>query len=111
MITVSAGCGSAMKDYADLFADDPAKRAEAQKLSAMTMDITDFLASLPLETPKARLDITVTYQDSCHLAHAQRITRAPRQLLAAIPGVQLIEMKNSAQCCGAGGDYRAVDAH
>ncbi len=102
VVTASAGCGATMKEYAHLFRDEPEKRAQAEKLSAMTMDITEFLASLPLETPRAPLTVKVTYQDSCHLAHAQRITRAPRQVLAAIPGVELIEMQNSARCCGAG---------
>ncbi|MSP79240.1 MAG: (Fe-S)-binding protein [Dehalococcoidia bacterium] len=108
VITASAGCGSTMREYADLFRDEPLKRAQAEKLAAMTVDITEFLASLPLDAPRARLDVKVTYQDSCHLAHAQRITRAPRQVLAAIPGVELIEMKNSARCCGAGGAYNLL---
>lgn len=108
VVVPSAGCGSTMKEYAELFSDDPARRGQAQRLAAMTVDITEFLASLPLTAPKANLPLRVTYQDSCHLAHAQRITRAPRQVLAAIPGLTLVEMKDSARCCGAGGAYNML---
>ena len=108
VVTASAGCGATMRDYADLFADEPEKRKQAEKLAAMTVDITEFLASLPVQAPKARLDLKVTYQDSCHLAHAQRVTKAPRELLKLISGVELVEMKNSARCCGAGGAYNLL---
>jgi Fe-S oxidoreductase len=108
VVTASAGCGSTMKEYAELFADDPARREQARRLAAMTVDVTELLAALPLVPPKTGLSLRVTYQDSCHLAHAQRITRAPRQVLAAIPGLELVEMKDSAHCCGAGGAYNML---
>ena len=60
---------------------------------------------LPFVPPAGRLDHRVTLQDSCHLAHAQRITEAPRALLHSIPGVEVVEMANSSRCCGAGGTY------
>jgi glycolate oxidase iron-sulfur subunit len=107
VVTCSAGCGSTMKEYADLFRSDPASLADAQRVAGMTVDVTELLASQPdgIVPPPKALNFRVTYQDSCHLAHAQRITAAPRKLLAAIPGLTLVEMQNSTQCCGAGGAY------
>ncbi|MSQ11648.1 MAG: (Fe-S)-binding protein [Dehalococcoidia bacterium] len=108
VVTASAGCGAAMKEYPELFADDPRRREAAERVAAMTVDITEFLAKLPLRAPEAALPLRITYQDSCHLAHAQRITRAPRQVLAAIPGLQFVEMHDPARCCGAGGAYNLL---
>ena len=72
----------------------------------MTQDITEFLASLPVDPPRAEAPMRVTYQDSCHLVHAQRLSAPPRELLAAIPGLELVEMPHSDRCCGAGGSYQ-----
>ena len=105
IITASAGCGSTMKEYGELFRDDPAYREKAERFSALNQDITEFLASLPLNPPKGEVRKRVTYQDACHLAHAQRITEAPRKLLRAVPGLELVEMENSSRCCGAAGTY------
>ena len=74
----------------------------------MTKDITEFLVSLPLDPPKASLRRRITYQDPCHLAHAQRITAAPRAILNAIPGVELVEMEQASRCCGGAGTYSMV---
>ena len=108
IITASAGCGSSMKEYHQLLKDDPEYAEKAQRFSQLTVDVTEFLASLPLDPPRARLDRRVTYQDPCHLAHAQRITEAPRAVLKAIPGVQLVEMEQSSMCCGSAGFYSLV---
>ena len=108
IVTASAGCGSAMKEYNDLLRDDPEYRAKAERFSELTVDITELLASLPLRPPSRPLTRRVTYQDPCHLAHAQRITRAPRTVLNAIPGVELVEMENSSRCCGGAGIYSMV---
>ena len=108
ILTASAGCGSSMKEYAELLKDDPAYAEKARHFSEMTQDITEFLAGLPLDSPRSRLDRRVTYQDPCHLAHAQRITQAPRTILEAIPGVELAEMEQSAMCCGSAGFYSMV---
>ena len=108
IVTASAGCGSTMKEYNDLLRDDPEYRAKAERFSELTVDITELLASLPLRPPSRPLTRRVTYQDPCHLAHAQRITRAPRTVLKAIPGVELVEMENSSRCCGGAGIYSMV---
>ena len=72
-------------------------------------DVNEFLADLPLMPPKSGFNKRVTYQDSCHLAHAQRIKDAPRKLLSSIPGVEFAEMPNSDRCCGAAGVYNIVN--
>lgn len=108
IVTCSAGCGSTMKEYEELLKDDAEYAAKARQASEMTQDITEFLAELPFRPPDANLQRTVTYQDPCHLAHAQRISAAPRAILRGIPGVTLVEMENSAMCCGGAGVYSAV---
>ena len=108
VVVASAGCGSAMKEYGHLLGDDPAYVEKAERLGAMVKDISEFLAGLPLLPPQGRLPVPVTYQDACHLAHAQRITDAPRQVLQSIPGLDLVEMEDSSRCCGAAGLYSAL---
>ena len=101
----SAGCGAAMKEYSELLAGDPAYREKARRFSSLVRDIHELLVRLPFEPPSGRLDIDVTYQDSCHLAHAQRLPHVARQVLQAIPGVRLIEMARADSCCGSAGVY------
>ena len=108
IVTASAGCGSSMKEYGDLLRDDPNYAASAHEFADKTRDITEFLAELPLEPPQAELSCQVTMQDPCHLAHAQRITEAPRKVLRSIPGLQLVEMAESSLCCGSAGFYSLV---
>jgi Fe-S oxidoreductase len=108
IVTASAGCGSSMKEYHELLMNDPQYADKARQFSELTEDITEFLVSLPLDPPKARLDRRVTYQDPCHLAHAQRITQEPRAILKAISGLQLVEMEQAAMCCGSAGFYSLV---
>jgi glycolate oxidase iron-sulfur subunit len=105
VVVNAAGCGAAMKEYGDLLKDDPVYAGRARVFSAQVKDVNEYLASLPLEPPAAGLDVTVTYQDSCHLAQAQRIKAAPRQVLGSIPGLRLSELRGSELCCGAGGLY------
>jgi glycolate oxidase iron-sulfur subunit len=94
-----------MKEYGELLADDAGYAAKAERLSALVRDVSELLVELPLEAPTGRVEATVTYQDSCHLAHAQRVTAAPRRLLAAVPGLRLVEMARADRCCGAAGVY------
>ncbi|HZC08297.1 MAG TPA: (Fe-S)-binding protein [Ktedonobacterales bacterium] len=109
IISNAAGCGSALKEYGQLFADFPAWRERAEAFAARVRDITellgDALARGELSTRFEPLPMTVTYQEPCHLAHAQRITRQPRALLAAIPGLRVVEMVESSLCCGSAGVY------
>ncbi len=108
IVTCSAGCGSTMKEYEELLKDDPKYAGKAREASEKTQDITEFLTELPFQRPAAHLQRAVTYQDPCHLAHAQRISAAPRTILRGIPGVTLLEMENSSMCCGGAGVYSAV---
>lgn len=108
ILTASAGCGSSMKEYGDLLRDDPEYTDAAREFANNTRDITEFLAELPLDPPQARLPWLVTMQDPCHLAHAQRITQAPRKVLTSIPGLNLVEMSESSLCCGSAGFYSLI---
>ncbi len=101
----AAGCGSALKEYGQLFHDDPAWHARALAFSAKVRDITELLDQTGIGPGLGPLDAIVTYQDPCHLAHAQRITAPPRRLLAQIPGLEIREMEESSLCCGSAGIY------
>ena len=108
VIINAAGCGSTLKEYGDLLADDPEYAEKAVHFSALVKDITEFLVELPFEAGLGRVERRVTYQDSCHLAHAQRITAAPRRLLRAIPGLEFVEMESADRCCGSAGIYNVT---
>jgi glycolate oxidase iron-sulfur subunit len=71
-------------------------------------DVTEFLAGIELNREMSPVNAVVTYQDSCHLAHGQRVRSASRKLLAAIPGVELREMRGADICCGSAGIYNVV---
>ena len=105
VVVNSAGCGSALKEYGELLEPDPAYAGKARRFSEMVQDVTEFLVSLPLEPPKAGLSARVTYQDSCHLVHAQKVRSAPRELLRSIPGLEFVEMETPDRCCGSAGVY------
>lgn len=124
IVNNAAGCGAALKEYGHLLAGDPAWAERAAAFSARVRDLTEALVDghttgTPLQahasgTPQPDnagwtrfqpLRLRVTYQEPCHLAHAQRITRPPRDLLRAIPGLELVEMEETALCCGSAGIY------
>ncbi len=105
VVVNSAGCGSTLKEYGELLEQDEAYADKARRSSSLVRDVTEFLAGLPLDPPKAPLPYRVTYQDSCHLVHAQKVRSAPRELLRAIPGVQLVELATPDRCCGSAGVY------
>lgn len=101
----AAGCSHHLKEYAHLLKDDPLYAERARRLVAKARDITELLAELGPVGPRRPLPWRVTYQEPCHLAHGQKVVSQPRQVLAAIPGLELIEMKDSAMCCGSAGTY------
>jgi glycolate oxidase iron-sulfur subunit len=105
IVVNAAGCGSALKEYDHLLKDDPDYAERAKAFVARVKDVNEILSEQELVTPMVPLDGTVTYQEPCHLAHAQRISVAPRQLLRQVPGLQLVEMKESSLCCGSAGIY------
>jgi glycolate oxidase iron-sulfur subunit len=108
IVVNAAGCGSAMKEYDLLLAGEPAWAARAKALSRKVRDVSEFLADLGPAATRHPLPVTVVYQDACHLGHAQRITRQPRELLTAIPGLQLAEVGDGGTCCGSAGIYNLV---
>jgi glycolate oxidase iron-sulfur subunit len=109
IITNAAGCGSVMKEYPLLFQEEEQEFQEpAREFSALLKDVTEFLAGIEIDREFALMKVRATYQDSCHLGHAQRITAAPRKLLQAVPGLELIELKESEICCGSAGIYNVV---
>ena len=105
----ASGCGSMLKEYPLLFPADPEEEARAQKFSAKVRDVNEFLADLGLVAPLKAIPARVTYQDSCHLVHGQKISEAPRKLIRAIPGIEFVEMPLSQQCCGSAGVYNVTE--
>ncbi len=101
----AAGCGSTLKQYGELFADDPLMRERALAFANKVSDINEFLGDLEPIAPRHPIAARVAYHDACHLAHAQRIRAQPRSLLQAIPGLELLEVPQGEQCCGSAGTY------
>jgi glycolate oxidase iron-sulfur subunit len=109
LVTNAAGCGSTLKEYDHLFTADEPEYAAAAALAKKTRDVTEFLATLGLSASLKPIPARVTYQDSCHLLHGQKIREAPRQLLRAIPGVEFVELPFADICCGSAGVYNVTE--
>jgi glycolate oxidase iron-sulfur subunit len=105
VITNAAGCGATMKEYGELLKDDPKYAEKAATFSALVKDVTEYLVALPFSAEMGIVRGRVTYQDSCHLAHAQKIKAQPRAILEAIPGLDFVELPHADRCCGSGGVY------
>jgi glycolate oxidase iron-sulfur subunit len=105
----AAGCGSHLKDYGRLFEHDAALAARAKAFAGKVRDINEYLASLEPRAKRHPLALKVAYHDACHLAHAQRIRSEPRALLRGVPGLELLEIPESEQCCGSAGIYNLVE--
>jgi glycolate oxidase iron-sulfur subunit len=105
-----AGCGSSMKEYGELLADDPAWADRAARFAAKVRDISEVLAEVLEDSraPRHRVDATVVYHDACHLGHAQKIRTQPREVLRSIPGVTLAELPEAEICCGSAGIYNML---
>ena len=132
IVVNSAGCGSAMKEYERLFAglaekgaaDEEATAAaspalpgqleagswavRAALLSSRVRDLSEFLDALGPVAPRRPVPVVAAYHDACHLGHAQRITAQPRSLLHAIPGYELVELRDAGVCCGSAGMYNLL---
>jgi glycolate oxidase iron-sulfur subunit len=103
-----AGCGSGMKDYAHLLADDPEWAERAAAFSARVRDVSELLAEHEPQARRHPLPLRVAYHDACHLAHAQGVRAQPRELLRAIPALELLEPADWEICCGSAGIYNLV---
>lgn len=104
----SAGCSLALKGYPELLKDAPSFAERALSFSLKVQDFSRLLLDLPFEKPSGGMRRRATYQDPCHLAHAQRIKVEPRRLLKSIPGLEFIEMREADRCCGAAGIYNLL---
>lgn len=108
IITNAGGCGSHLRHYSHLLADDPAYRDRARDWDARLRDIQEWLVEIGARAPEAapfETGTAVTYHESCHLVHGQKIARQPRALLRSIPGLTLTELPESSWCCGSAGIY------
>ena len=104
IVVDAAGCGAQLKGYGALLADDDAWRERAAVFAAKVRDVSEYLAEVGGQR-LGRLDLRATYQDPCHLAHAQGIRMQPRDLLSRIHGLELLEMADADVCCGSAGSY------
>jgi len=102
VVTNAAGCGSALKEYGHWLGDELAER-----FAGLVKDISEVLVDADL--PLGELRETVTYHDACHLAHGQRVRAQPRELLRRIPGLTLVDLKDSDLCCGSAGVYNLLE--
>ena len=108
VVTNAAGCGSSIKEYGRLLADDPAWAERAAAFAAKVRDISEVLAERGPQAERHPLALSVAFQDSCHLLHAQGVRSAPRAVLSAIPGLDLREPADQEICCGSAGIYNLV---
>ncbi len=105
IITNTAGCGSVLKEYPDLFEAETEWQRRATAFSAKMKDVSEYLASIELNRDFGEVRRTVTYQDSCHLLHGQKVRTPPREMINAIPGITFRELPLSEICCGSAGVY------
>jgi glycolate oxidase iron-sulfur subunit len=103
IIVNAAGCGAMLKDYAHLLPE--ADHDAASRFVAKVRDVSEFLVALGPIAPEHPMPMKVTYHDACHLCHGQQVRAQPRQLLAMIPGLELVPLEESEICCGAAGTY------
>ncbi len=108
VVTNVAGCGSSMKTYGHLLADDPAWADRAAEFSKQVLDVHELLAELEPRAPRQRIEARVAYHDACHLGHAQGVRVQPRAVLRTIPGVELVDLPEAELCCGSAGVYNLI---
>ena len=105
IITNIAGCGAQLKDYAHFLRDDPRYAERSKDFASRVKDVSEVLVKFAPPPPPHEMNLTATYHDACHLAHAQKVTDAPRRMLSWIKGLKLIPLPESDMCCGAAGTY------
>ncbi|MGH3570014.1 MAG: (Fe-S)-binding protein [Pseudonocardia sp.] len=113
VVTNVAGCGSSMKEYAHLLADDPEWAERAAAFSTRVRDVHEVLADLLADggprAPRHPFRGRVAYHDACHLGHAQKVRTQPRAVLRSIPELELLDLPEAALCCGSAGIYNMVE--
>ena len=105
IVTGCASCGEALQHGYGLLVEDRATRERWEELSGKVRDVSEYLALIGPSAPVGRVAARVTYHDPCHLVRGMGVSREPRELLRSIPGVELIELKDAARCCGSGGTF------
>jgi glycolate oxidase iron-sulfur subunit len=108
VVVNAAGCGSAMKDYGHVLRDDPEWAERAAAFSAKVVDVSELLAAHEPRALRHPLPMSVAYHDACHLAHAQGVRQPPRDMLRAIPELDLLEPAEWEICCGSAGIYNLI---
>jgi len=105
----AAGCGSTLKEYGHLLRDDPEWAERARAFSEKCRDLSEMLTELKPRAKRHPLPIQIAYHDACHLQHAQKIRKEPRQLLGGIPQLGLREIPDASMCCGSAGVYNLLN--
>ncbi|HKY60607.1 MAG TPA: (Fe-S)-binding protein [Gemmatimonadota bacterium] len=105
LVSNAAGCGAHLREVRHLLADDPEWADRAAAFSEAVVDVSDFLVREGVRRPRRPFSLRATYHDPCHLVHGQRVAEAPRLLLSAIPGLEMIPLVESTWCCGSAGIY------
>jgi len=109
LVVNAAGCGSALKEYGELFDGDRRHAARAAELAGRVRDLSEILVELGPAAPRHPLPVTIAYHDACHLGHAQGVRSQPRQLLAGIPGLRIREIADPEICCGSAGIWNLLN--
>jgi len=104
----AAGCSSSMKEYGHLLSDDEEWAERGEQFSEKVRDVSQLLTEFDPVAPRHPVPLRVAYHDACHLAHAQKVRSAPRQMLAGIPDVEVLEPEEWEICCGSAGIYNLV---
>src|SRR5690606_33406001 len=108
VIVNSAGCGSTVREYKEVLASDPRYAEKAESFSKKVKDISVFLQEIELRPMSKPLNQKVAYHDACHLSHGQGVRQEPRKLLASIPGVDVVDLRDPEICCGSAGLYNIL---
>jgi glycolate dehydrogenase iron-sulfur subunit len=108
IVVNAAGCGAVLNEYGELLEGDPNYAERARAFSARVLDVSQALAQSKLPDTMRDIKLRVTYQEPCHLAHAQRIKKEPREILSQIPGIEFVELNASDRCCGSAGIYNIL---
>jgi glycolate oxidase iron-sulfur subunit len=109
VVVNAAGCGSHLKELGHLLAADPRLAARARALAERVRDVTELLAVLPPQAPRAPIRVRVAWHTPCHLGHAQRLVADPRAVLRTVPGLELVELDDGGACCGSAGVYNLLE--
>ena len=104
----SAGCSAFMKEYGHVLAADKEHAERAARLAKKVMDLSEFLVAIDFKRPAMEFKKRVAHHEACHLVHTQKVSQQPKQVLEAIPGIELAELNEATWCCGSAGIYNII---